>query len=45
MRTNQKAFFKTRSYEALKELKLLEKLVDEAIEMTAPKNPQQELGL
>ena len=46
MRTNQKAYFKTRSYEALNEAKRLEKLVDEAIEkMNAPKNPQQELGL
>lgn len=46
MRTNQKAYFKTRSYEALNESKRLEKLVDKAIEeMTAPKNPQQELGL
>lgn len=46
MRTNQKAYFKTRNYEALNESKRLEKLVDNAIEeMTAPKNPQQELGL
>lgn len=46
MRTNQKAYFKTRSYEVLNESKRLEKLVDNAIEeMTAPKNPQQELGL
>ena len=46
MRTKQKAYFKTRSYEALNESKRLEKLVDNAIEeMTAPKNPQQELGL
>lgn len=46
MRTNQKAYFKTRSYETLNESKRLEKLVDNAIEeMTAQKNPQQELGL
>ena len=42
----QKAYFKTRSYEALNESKRLEKLVDNAIkEMTSPKNPQQALGL
>ena len=46
MRTNQKAYFKTRSYEALRESKRLEKLVDNAIEeMNATKNPQLELGL
>ena len=46
MRTNQKAYFKTRSCEALNESKRLEKLVDNAIEeMTAPKNLQLELGL
>ena len=46
MRTSQKAYFKTRSYEALTESKRLEKLVDNAIEkMNAPKNPQLELGL
>lgn len=46
MRANQKAYFKTRNYEALNESKRLEKLVDNAIEeMNAPKNLQQELGL
>lgn len=46
MRANQKSYFKTRSYEALRESKRLEKLVGNAIEeMNAPKNPQQELGL